>query len=85
MNILEKQALKLIKERDFSVKDAVKLAYSTQKRRWFVKGWILTHRWKLYWELSSDEREIVRRAVSHWAKLNDFIFVEWKAIYIPKV
>lgn len=81
MNIVVKQAVRLVKERWFSVEDAVNLAWDTQTRRGFIKDWKLTKKWVDYGKLSSEQRQKVRKLLERWAEIEDFSFNEKWFIY----
>lgn len=76
MNIILRQAVKLVEERWFSVEKAVDLAWETQERRWFIKQWKLTKRWQQYSNLSSEQRSKIRRLVEKGADIKDFTFTD---------
>lgn len=83
MNIVQVQAMKLMKERWFTAKEAVKISIDNQTKRWFVKDWKVTKRWQLYWELDSEKRALVRKATDKWYDINDFTF-SWGEVYYSK-
>lgn len=81
MNIIQKQALRLVNERWFDVPTAVSMAIESQIQKWFAnKDWKLNYRWEQYWKLTSEQRAEVRKEIDAWASRNDFNFYNGKII-----
>lgn len=84
MDIIKKQALRLVTERWFDIPTAVAMAIAKQQEKWFANDkWELNYRWKEYSKLTPEKREEVRKKIQSWAEWKDFTFYKWEAIFIP--
>lgn len=66
-NIFSRQQWQLI-QRWYSPEDARRIAYQTQVKSWNVVPWTyqLTEKWKQYSELSSQQRNKIRKTKRRW-------------------
>lgn len=59
-NILVTQVMKLVKERWFTIDEAVNIAFENQKARWMLSDTWLSLLWQKYSTLTSEQRAEVR-------------------------
>ena len=74
LNVVERQAIKLVQERWFSVPKAVDLAVRQQTKRWFWRDGKPTFRWEQYAKLDSKKREKARRLTEKWTDMRNIVF-----------
>lgn len=72
-NILVTQVMKLVKERWFTIDEAVNISFENQKARWMLSDKWLSPLWQKYSTLTSKERAEVRYRNERGEDLSDII------------